>query len=298
MTKPPFVSIVIPTLNRPRELSACLHSLSRLVYPRDRFEAIVVDDGSQTSMEGVVAPYRSLLDLTLLLQHNAGPGAARNTGAKRAKGQYLAFTDDDCLPARNWLETLAARFAADKVQAIGGRILNALHNNLYSMASQTLADIVYAYFNSDSNHARFLSSNNFALPKDRFLAVGGFDINLTTSEDRELCDRWLQRGYTMIYAPEAVVYHYHLLTFRTFCLQHFNYGRGTFRFHEQRIHRHAGPFKLEPKFYLHMLSSPFSQPQSHTALLLAALLMTSQGAKAAGFFWEMANRVAGKVNAI
>ena len=96
---PPFFSIVVPTYQRPVQLAACLQALSRLDYARERFEVIVVDDGSPTPPKAVVESLRDRLQLTLHLQRHAGPAAARNAGAMRARGKYLAFTDDDCLPA-------------------------------------------------------------------------------------------------------------------------------------------------------------------------------------------------------
>jgi len=127
--------------------------------------------------------------------------------------------------------------------------------------------------------------------------MGGFDTTYTrtAAEDRELCDRWLHHGYRMTYAPEALVYHAHLLTFRTFWRQHFNYGRGAFRFHAVRARRSQGRIRVEPlPFYLNLLRYPFSQAQGWPALLLVALLVVSQVANATGFFWEWANRIARK----
>lgn len=83
----PFFSIIIPTYSRPEQLVACLQSLTHLDYPRDRFEVIVVDDGSDMPLEGVVTPLRNWLEVTLLRQMNSGLGVARNTGAARAKGE-------------------------------------------------------------------------------------------------------------------------------------------------------------------------------------------------------------------
>src|SRR4051794_19726519 len=106
----PFFSVIIPTRDRPEQLVACLRSLGALAYPRDRFEVIVVDDGSTTALEPIVGRSRGELHLALLKQSNAGPAAARNTGAAHAKGEFLAFIDDDCSPASDWLQALAARF--------------------------------------------------------------------------------------------------------------------------------------------------------------------------------------------
>jgi GT2 family glycosyltransferase len=136
---------------------------------------------------------------------------------------------------------------------------------------------------------RFFATNNLALPADRFHAIGGFDATFLTSEDRELCNRWMYHGYPLTYASEALVYHAHMLTFGTFWWQHFNYGRGAFHFHRTRARLHQEPMKLEPKsFYLNMLRYPFLHRQGRVAWLLTALVVMSQGASAAGFFWEKA----------
>ena len=92
----PFFSIVIPTYHRPQQLAACLQTLTHLDYPRDRFEVIVVDDGGEISLDGVLALFKEVLCITLLRQPHAGPAGARNVGAATAKGDFIAFTADDC----------------------------------------------------------------------------------------------------------------------------------------------------------------------------------------------------------
>jgi glycosyltransferase involved in cell wall biosynthesis len=286
----PTFSIIIPTFNRPRHLAECLRSLASLDYPRDSFEVIVVDDGSPSAPEGVAACFKDQIDLTLLRQPNAGPATARNTGAARARGEFLAFTDDDCAPAPNWLRSLAARFVALPDSAIGGRTLNALPNNLYSTASQMLIDYLYAYYNADPQRARFVASNNLAMPAERFLAIGGFNTTFkrSASEDRDLCDHWLHRGRSMVYAPEALVYHAHHLTLRSFWRQHFNYGRGAFCFHRVRSVRcgQARPPTEPAAFYLNLLRHAFFPARSERALWLASLIGLSQVAHTAGYFYE------------
>ncbi|MGI8995339.1 MAG: glycosyltransferase family 2 protein, partial [Pyrinomonadaceae bacterium] len=283
----PFFSIIIPTYSRREQLSACLQSLTRLDYPRDRFEVIVVDDGSETPPIAPVALFQDRLNLTLLTQPHAGPATARNTGAAQAKGDFLVFTDDDCAPAPDWLQTLAARFASAPDHAIGGQTLNALHDNLYSTASQALINYLYAYYNAVPGKAVFFTSNNLALPAGRFRAIGGFDTRflLAAGEDRELCDRWLNHGYPMTFAPEVVVYHAHALTLRSFGRQHFNYGRSAFHFHRVRARRREAGIKVEPlSFYLNMLRR--SLVRGWRGLWPAVLLAVSQLANAAGFFYE------------
>lgn len=284
----PRFSIIVPTYARTRQLSDCLQSLARLDYPRDRFEVIVVDDDSQTPLEQVVRSMRRHLNVTLLSQAHAGPATARNTGAAQAEGEFLAFTDDDCAPAQDWLRVLAARFIATPDHIIGGQTLNAISRNLYSTASQVLLDYLYAYYSVVPGKA-FFTSNNLALARELFYEVGGFDTTfpLAAGEDRDFCDRCLQRGYRITFAPEVIVHHAHELTLRTFCRQHFNYGRGAVYFHQARLRRGQAGVKIEPlSFYLNLLRYPFSQTHSWRAFPLAVLLVVSQKANAAGFFWE------------
>jgi GT2 family glycosyltransferase len=286
----PFFSIIVPTYARPDLLAACLESLSALDYPHDRFEVIVVDDGSEAPPRDVVASFRDRLDVTLLGQPHAGPAAARNAGAARAGGEFLAFTDDDCAPEARWLPALAARLAASPDHLVGGQTLNGLPDNVYSTATHVLVDYLYACYNAAEEGACFFASNNLAVSAERFRAVGGFDTTFphAAAEDREFCDRWLSRGYRMTYAPQALVHHSHRLTFRAFWRQHLNYGRGAFRFRKMRAHRNREErVRVEAlPFYLGLLLYPFSRARPRRALALAALLMVSQAANAAGFFRE------------
>ncbi|MEM6751423.1 MAG: glycosyltransferase [Cyanobacteria bacterium P01_C01_bin.38] len=285
----PFISIVIPTYNRPERLAGCLESLTQLEYPREFFEVIVVDDGSKIPLAPVVERFKDSLEITLIKQKNQGPATARNTGAKQAKGNFLAFTDDDCKPAPNWLETIAANFANAPDCLIGGKTINILSNNPFSTASQELINYLYSYYNANPQKATFFASNNIAISTQHFHEIGGFDTTYprAAAEDREFCDRWLQYGNQMVYAPEVQVYHAHKLTLSSYWRQHFFYGRGAFCFHQVRAKRAHREIKVEPiSFYLNLLKYPLSQPTAQPKLLLSALLFVSQVAGVAGFFWE------------
>jgi glycosyltransferase involved in cell wall biosynthesis len=283
----PFFSIIVPTRDRPERLVACLQSLLRLDYPPHRFEVVVVDDGSETPLDDVLAPFCGRLDFTLIRQANSGPALARNTGGARARGAFLAFLDDDCAPASDWLQRLAVRCTQNPRSAIGGHTLNALPANLYSTASQMLIDYLYTYHNND--RATFFTSNNLAVPAEQFHSIGGFDASfpIAAAEDRELCNRWLEQGYEMVYDPEIKIHHRHSLTLRLFLRQQFKYGRGAFRFHQKRLQRTGRRIKVEPaSFYLNMFRYPLPRTKSSRALWLAMLLTLSQLANATGFLWE------------
>lgn len=284
----PFFSIIIPTRGRPEKLAFCLTALTRLEYPRRRFEIIVVDDGSELSNDSTLAPFYGKVNLIYLCQPKAGPAAARNRGAAQARGQYLVFTDDDCAPDPDWLHRLATCFRQTPRHAIGGRTINALPNNPYSTASQLLVSYLYEFFDTHQSQSRFFTSNNLALAADLFWSIGGFDPSfpLAAAEDRELCDRWRYCGLKLTYAPQAIVRHAHAMTLHSYCRQHFNYGSGAYHFHRTRAHRDQNKFRLESNgFYLNLLLYPLKQTPFLPGLLLIILLLVAQAANAAGFGW-------------
>jgi len=284
----PYFSIIIPTYNRPKRLANCLEAIAKLDYPRDRFETIVVDDGSKTPLDSVVAPFKDRITIELIRQANAGPAAARNRGAGAAKGDFLAFTDDDCQPTANWLSEFALSFADAPQAMLGGKTLNALANNPFSTASQKLIDYLYDYYNPAKGKDAFFASNNIAMPAQNFRALNGFDVSfpLAAAEDRDFCDRW-NRAYPMVYVPTAQIEHFHHLGLKSFWKQHFGYGRGAFCFHQIRSQRVAKEIEVEPlSFYFKLLSYPFAQSLSQPKLLISSLFLVSQIANVAGFFWE------------
>ena len=296
--KRPFFSVIIPTYNRPRQLRSCLKALSSLDYPRDCFEVIVVDDGNNVSMGSILSSFKDRLDITLVRQRHGGPAAARNAGAMCAKGEFLAFTDDDCAPASGWLNNLAARFIKASDPAVGGKTINAFRGNRYSVATQIVVDYLCRWYNTDPEQARFCASNNLAIPAKGFHAIGGFDTTFTRAggEDREFCDRWLYSGYRLVYAPEALVYHLHSLTFGTFLRQHFKYGRGSFRFHQAERARHnLKGVRLQPlSFYQHLVKAPSLRALDQQAFMLSGLMLICQVSTAAGYLWEQMLRTIDK----
>jgi GT2 family glycosyltransferase len=284
-------SIIIPTRDRPRQLEACLEAISKIELDGATLEVIVVDDGSTSPLDPIAEAFSDRLDLMLLRQENRGPAAARNTGAHHANGGILAFTDDDCLPSPEWLQKMAHCNEADPDRIIGGQTINTLDDNAFSTASQDLIGFLYAYYNADHKRAKFLTSNNIAVPYSAFDDIGGFDPAFpgAAAEDRDFCDRWRLSGYAMMYEPEAIVYHCHHLNLRTFWKQHFGYGRGAYRFHRSRALRQEEPLRVEPfGFYLGLLRYPLSRGHGRRAPLIAGLMALCQVANAAGFFWESA----------
>ncbi len=285
----PLISIIIPSYNRPERLAMGLEAINQLDYPRDRFEVIVVDDGSVTPLDPVVEKFQAVLSIYLIRQENAGPASARNTGANAAQGDYLAFTDDDCQPDSQWLRAIEKAIAEFPNAIVGGQTINALADNLYSSASQLLIDYLYEYYNQTQGKATFFTSNNFTLPRFIYQQLEGFNTNfpLAAGEDREFCDRALNCGFFLHYAPTMKVYHHHFLNLKSFWRQHFNYGRGAFYFHQVRSERQGKPMKVEPIiFYFRLLAYPLLNQKGYQSVIFSGLFLLSQIANVAGFFWE------------
>jgi len=100
----PRFTVIVPTFERPAPLAACVRALRALERPGGALEIVIVNDGGSPPPPDVVdAGGDTTLQLRVIDQRNAGPASARNRGAAEAQGEYLAFTDDDCLPDRGWL---------------------------------------------------------------------------------------------------------------------------------------------------------------------------------------------------
>jgi glycosyltransferase involved in cell wall biosynthesis len=287
-------SIIVPTYQRPESLTRCLEAIQGLHFRRDRFEVLVVDDGSPSPPADIVASLDHSLQARLVSMRHAGPATARNTGAQLARGRYLVFTDDDCRPHPDWLDSID-RWTSSRLGpvAIGGHTVNVLTDNVYAEASQGIVDYLYEYFGEHSARRRFFTSNNLVVPREDFVDVGGFDetFALAAAEDRDFCERWLAAGKALQYASDVVVSHAHTLGFVRFNRQHFNYGRGAFGLHRSRAQRGERSLKIEPlRFYAGLVAYPLRRSRSWRGALLALLHLWSQVAYVAGYFFERLRR--------
>jgi GT2 family glycosyltransferase len=285
-------SVVIATYNRPAELARCVKALGGVKFPRAGFEVIIVNDGGSIASSDSLRALAPGVNLRVASQRNAGPGAARNTGARAANGEVLAFIDDDCIPPSDWLENLAAAVERSPDAMIGGRTINALESNSYSRASQSLVDYVYHFYNAgDSARASFFASNNMAIPARAFAGINGFDENFRTAEDRELCARWKANGGQFVYASNVIMHHAHDLSLLSLYRQHFGYGRGALPYWKKTGRGGLKGIRVEPlSFYAGMLRYPFAHGEPRP-FVVASLILFSQVSNALGFAREAASSV-------
>lgn len=273
-------AVVVPTYDRPDRLRQCLAALIRLDPAPDAI--VVVDDGGRRPAGPVCAEFGSRI--RCIRQENSGPATARNLGVRATDAQVVALTDDDCAPRPDWLGALLAAQAGTAGRMVGGRVENALPDNVYASASQTLCDYLYVAGGADAGKAAFFTTNNLAFDRSFFEQIGGFDESFprAAGEDRDLGQRWRAAGGTLAYVPQAVVDHAHHMDFRGFWRQQSNYGRGARQLQTRMTLRQADERRFSsPAFYARLVMHPLhdkgARPLSRSALLALAQLATAWG---------------------
>ncbi len=196
MSSPPLLSVVIPTYHRNDLLAKCLERLApgQQTLAADRYEVIVTDDGHQTTAQEMI---QSQYPWVIWVEGpHRGAGANRNCGAQQAQGEWLVFTDDDCLPSAGWLEAY--------VNAI------TLNHDVYEGFTGCEAGIRSPLMHAPSNTTGgFLWSCNMMIRTDLFRQLGGFDavFPYPHMEDVDFRERILEGGYSFPFVRDAVVDH-------------------------------------------------------------------------------------------
>lgn len=199
----PDISVVIPHLNQPDLLEICLASLAAQTLPQDRFEVIVVDNGSGRLPTAEVARFPFA---RLVVEPEPGPGPARNRGIALSRADIIAFVDSDCIADCGWLATLLDDFAAHpETGVIGGKVVIFAASSRPNVAEAF--DLVYGIRQevTISRH-RFAATANLAVRRTVFDAVGLF-AGLSVSEDMEWGQRADAAGWPTRFAEGALVRH-------------------------------------------------------------------------------------------
>lgn len=194
------VSVVVPTCHRPDLLGRLLDALDAQDFDPACSEVIVADDAASDATRRQVeersARSRAVVRYARVTEPH-GPAAARNVGWRAARGEIVAFTDDDCVPDPHWLTAGVSSFA-EGVVAASGRVVVPL--------SREPTD--YERDAAGLEGAEFVTANCFCR-RDALAAVGGFDERFEAAwrEDSDLHFALLQRGGWLVQAPGAVVVH-------------------------------------------------------------------------------------------
>jgi glycosyltransferase involved in cell wall biosynthesis len=206
MTLPniPSVSVIVPVYNDPTGLRACLAGLERQTYPRERFEVIAVDNGSDEPVEHVVANFPGV---RLAVESRPGPYAARNTGIALARGAVLAFTDADCVPTPTWI-THGVReiVSTDGCGLVAGRIEQSFRVPKRPTAVELWARLNCFDQRRNVEVGRFGATGNMFVVRDVVERVGVFP-EVFSGGDVILGRRISAAGYWLRYADGACVVH-------------------------------------------------------------------------------------------
>ncbi len=220
----PRVSVVIPVYNGARFLADCLIALRGQSLPAADFETIVVDDGSTDATAEVARG----LGFRVEQQAHSGAPAARNRGARAAGGEWVAFTDADCLPSRQWLQALLEAVADSSPQAMGaaGRMVG-YQSDTPAARFVDLSGGLDAQDYLDHPRFPFAPTGNVVFRRTALLAAGGFDERFTAYDSCDLHTRLRQIDDAPFhFAPRAVVLHRHRRTWPEYWRQQLWYGRG------------------------------------------------------------------------
>lgn len=271
MSASPSVSVVVPTRDRPASLRHCLAALD--AQTATSFEVVVVDDASTDA--AAVADVVAVADRArLIVGEGRGPAAARNAGARAALGPVLCFTDDDCLPGPEWVETMAAHIAAGAA-AVAGPTRNGRPDDPYAAAAQTVTNHLLDHsLDPTTGSVGFAPTSNLAMRASLHHAVP-FDESfpLAAGEDRDWCDRVTARGDGIAFAPDAWVDHHQDLGAVGFWRQQVRYGRGS-----QHLRRQGdGAGMQPPAFYTGLVRAGFRHGAAAGMLVLVSQVATAVG---------------------
>lgn len=220
-------SVIVPAYQAAGTLPACLAALAGQNIHHGNYEVIVVDDGSTDDTAGIARA----AGITVITQPHAGAAAARNRGAAAAHGDLLLFTDADCMPIPGWLEALSAPFTDPEVAGAKGAYLTR-QRDLVARFTQLEYEDRYDRM-AGSERIDFIDTYSAAYRRDIFLLNNGFDCCFLIDEDQEFSFRLAEKGYKLVFAPAAQVYHQHNRTLAQYIRRKFRIGMWKVRVTQQ-----------------------------------------------------------------
>jgi glycosyltransferase involved in cell wall biosynthesis len=203
--KLPLISIIIPVYNDAVRLRECLQALTNQTYPKELFEVIVVDNGSEESISGITDEFPFA---RVIYESKDSSYAARNKGVAAARGHVIAFTDADCIPSSQWLENgYKALSSVPGCGFVGGAIEVFYHNpnkptwaeaweRVFGFPQQLVIEV-----------ARGVMTANAFTFREVVQKTGPFDERLRSLGDMDWAGKVLEAGYTGVFSADAMVRH-------------------------------------------------------------------------------------------
>jgi len=196
------VSVIIPVYNGEKCIKSLLDSLISLDYPKDNYEIIVVDNHSTDRTKEIVNHYSVRLLEENVIQSSY---AARNKGIENAKNEILAFIDSDCIATKEWLKEGVKPIIEDKADLVGGKV------EFYFSKRKTAAELYDSITNmqikDNINKRGVAKTANLFAKAEIFSKIGLFPDNVKSGGDVQWTYKATRNGFSLIYAPKAVVKH-------------------------------------------------------------------------------------------
>ena len=216
----PVVSVIVPAYNCASTIVQCIQSILSQSYSNP-FELIVVDDGSTDTTAQQV---KSFKNISYMYQQHTGPAVARNRGAKAARGEFVLFTDADCIADKKWIENIMRSFTKADIAGVAGSYGIANPGN--KLANAIHKEIIFRHKNLMPQFPKSFGSYNFGARKKVFDQLHGFDetYRCASGEDNDLSYRMLKAHYKILFNPEALVYHFHPTQLLRYLTGQFHHG--------------------------------------------------------------------------
>lgn len=228
------IGVIIPTYNQKDSLKETIESLLDQSYPKNKYEIVVVDDGSTDGTEEMVQKLnkseRPPSNFLYLKQERKGAAAARNLGIRKSKGDFIFFLDSDVCLEKNALKLLMEQIQNEHIGAIGpicyyqgdktkiwcaGGVIYMRRGICYHFGRRLLIDRITFHKDKDRNYqfnrkeeVDYLPSCALLTKRNVIEKVGGFDENyFIYYEDSDWCTRVRKAGYKIVIYPAAHAYH-------------------------------------------------------------------------------------------
>lgn len=271
-----LVSIILCTYNRSQHLKNTLDSI--IVQEKDDgfdFEIIVVDNNSKDDTRAIVESYmpRFIGNLKYCLEVKQGKSYALNRGVQEARGDIVAFTDDDVLVDSHWLYHLIECFEKYGCDGVGGRVLPVfpqgaprwIKDNPHKAAG---AVVIYDHGEQTKKHENSMElfiGANYAFRQGAFTQCGTFRTDLkfggiAVGEDREFIRRLIKAGKVLYYCGQALVWHpvnLNRLGFKHMVRWHMALGRSVARVESEKQNKKISYYWGIPEYLFRRVTTDF-----------------------------------------
>ena len=266
----PTCSVLVAVYNGADTIARCIESLLDQDYPPDRYQIIIVENGSTDDTAKIVKPYADQYpDRVKFLQSKAkGKQAALNLGITNSTADIIAMTDADCIAVPHWLAQLVQPYTDPQVGGVGGLITAYVHpdRTIYEQFSEDHNPLIN-YISGDHEFLPHLDGANCSYRRDLLNKVGNYNTRLVISDDVDVCWRvQLQTGAKIVYNPDAVIHHHHRSTRTGLARQYYHYGYGEIVL--DALYKHEANYPRNLSFQLHRITGQILALARYTVSVL------------------------------